>query len=506
MIIEALFAYIFRVQFLYQTIAALSAYLLLKIAVFYKNRHSLYQLFRRHGIPGPKPNLIGGNINLYESKPSYMEVSLQLMNKYGPVYGLFMGDETAMIITDVDMLKKIFLGEESKKFTERSMVYIDTSINYGILYAPYHRWKTMRRAIAPSFSGFSQRGERSSKFIEETANLMVKYIDHRLNEADATGTKANIDMHSLMKSTALYLISEIALKLPNVKVQEDEENVKSLDTFSGNLDRGAILYAVKFAFLKPVFQFIVNNFEYAKFLALIHRGVNKMIDETLTKLATNTYQPVEYPQAIDTLIKLHYEGKMSRIEVMGNVEFLLIAGYDTTSTTLTYIFWALAKYPDIQERLRAELMAHGTESKYLVQVINETMRLYPSVVNFASRLATETVEVNNWTIPKGVKVMYNAYLVQRDPKLWPNPDQFEPDRFADDAKDFHPCAFAPFGLGERRCLGAQLAMLEMKIIVCDIVLRYRLKLKAPDNLELISWAAFLSKPKEKVMIELERLK
>jgi len=504
MIIKVLLPYVFKSEFLYQTFATLCTYLLLKIVIFYKNRHKRHQLFKHYGIPGPEPNLTDGNLDLYLPNLDRLgKVNEELVKKYGSVFGFFVGDEPSMVITDVDMLKKIFLGE-CQGFTERYKMFFDTMLCLGIFYAPYNRWKFIRKAISPSFNGYNMRGDASSKFIEDSVNLMIQYIDDKFSEAEKNDTKANIDMHSLMKSTALHLISEMAIKLPNVRVQEDEVNVKTLDKFLATCDRGAIIYAIKFAFLKPIVQIVANYFEYTRILALIHKGLNKVIDETLLKMSTKNYKPTEYPQVIDTLIKLHYEGKLSRREIVGNVESILFAGYDTTSTTLTYIFWVLAKHPDVQEQLRAELMSHGVESKYLVQVINETMRLYPTVISFTTRIATQTVKVNDWIIPKGVTVVYNAWLMHRDPKLWPNPEQFDTSRFSDDA-EIHPCAFAPFGLGERRCLGYQLAMMEMKMICCDILVRYRLKLQAPQNLELVTYAGVLSKPKEKVMLELERL-
>lgn len=502
MIVEALIAYIFDKKFIYQSLATLTTYVGLKLARFYIVRHRRYQLFKYYGIPGPKPNLYNGNLSEYTGKNAHFEVDKRFRQKYGEIFGTFIGDEPSVIITNVDMLKKIFL-EEGKAFTERSNVFISTPIVQGILFAKYPRWKLMRKVMSPYFSSFTIRGDSSNQFIEHSIKLMQDYIDRKLEEARASNTKLIMDIQGLMKSTALHLISEMAVRLPNVQVTENDANVVSLDTYLAMSDKGVVLLAIAFPFLRSIFQFLANYTERNRTLTLIHRNLNKLIDDKLNEFTEDTDEK-EHRHVIELLIKLHHEGKLTREEVIGNAEALLFAGYDTTSTTLAYTFWVLAKHSKYQEQLRTELKAHGTSSKYLEQVINETMRLYPTVVSFTTRLATESVRINDLTIPQGTRVAYNAMLMQHNSSIWPNPEQFDPNRFREGV-EIHPLAFAPFGLGEKKCLGYQLAMLEMKMIVCDILLRYRVKLISPNDLELVSYATIMTKPKEKIMVELEKL-
>lgn len=552
MIIAAfLYHYLYDSKFIYQLLATLVTYYIIRITIFLRTRHKRYQLFDYYGIPGPKPNLLDGNLLTYR-KGNQFEVEAKMAKIYGykGYYGVFFGDEPSLIITDLKLLKRVFF-DENKSFTERTEMFIDIPVSHGIIFAKYKRWKAMRKILAPSFSKYSVRGGIPTQFIEDSLKMMVDYIDFKIEK-----NSVDIDFHDLMKSTALHLISTMAIKLPNVQVKEKEENVKGLDAYLYSMDKGLVILAVIFPCVRDILSFLANRFEYGTVMALINKGLNKTIDAGLSKLMNltnskmnnnqtghhhidtgdglsfshnNNHQPTHNidpqkngyiptidsnnnnsinnsgDQIIDIMIRLLYEGKLSRKEVIGNAETLLFGGYDTTSTTMTYIFWALSKHTDIQERLREELKAHGTKSRYLKQVIDETMRLYPTVISFTTRLATKTVRLDEHSvIPEGTRVVYNAWLIYRNEKLWPNPSEFNPDRF-DDGIEIHPCAFAPFGLGERRCLGYQLAILEMKMIVCDILLRYRLKLKSPQTLELISCALTLTKPKEKVVIEFERL-
>lgn len=444
-------------------------------------------------------------------------LDVEFKKKYGKVFGFFIGDEPNVVISDVELLRKIFF-ERMSSFKDRQHIFMDSPIAKSILFAPYNRWKVMRKTISPSFSTFIMRGQASTDFVEDVIKLMMDYIEDKMsteekrhngsNRSSSSPARITLDIHSLMKATALRLITGLAIDLPGVQVKENECHVESLDNFLSRADDGAIILALRFPFLKKAVSFLAEHIEHGQLMSSIRRELNIKIDEAKKDLNgfknDSLKKSSSKKQLIDTLIKLYHEGKLSRDELIGNAEALLFAGYDTTSTTLVYIFWVLGKYPEVQEKLRRELMAHGTESKYLTQVINEVMRLYPTVLSFTSRMATENVTIDGLTLPSGTRVVYKAWLLHRDPELWPEPDKFDPERFREGVQ-IHPCAFAPFGLSEKKCLGFSLAQLELKMVTCDIVCRYRIFTKSPDNLVLNHYAVILSKPSEKIIIELERV-
>lgn len=519
MILDLMLNYVLNRLFVYQLVTTLATYSALRIVLFIRIRRRRFQLLSLYGIPGPKPQLFDGSFSLYCSTKSTYLIDVELQRKYGKVYGLYIGDEAAVVVSDLELLRKIFF-ERTSSFKRRAYVFLDSPLAKSILLANYDRWKAMRKTISPIFSTFSMHGQASTGFIDEVVKLMLDYVDDKMSTEEkkrdnssvpniTTPIRITIDIHSLMKATALRLITGLAIDLPGVEVKEAEGHVESLDTFLARLDGGAFRSAIRFPFLKRVIEFLAAHLEYGVTLSSIRRELNRKIDEGLRELncfkdGTRKTTSSRQPQLIDTFIKLHHEGKMSREEVIGNAEAILFAGYDTTSTTLVYIFWILGKHLDIQEKLRGELMAHGIESKYLAQVISETMRLYPTVLSFTTRLATENVTIDHLTLPSGTQVEYNAWLMHRDPELWPQPERFDPERFREGVQ-IHPCAFAPFGLSERKCLGYSLAQLELKMVVCDLMCRYRIFTKAPHDLILNTYAVVLTKPSEKIIIELERL-
>jgi cytochrome P450 family 110 len=161
---------------------------------------------------------------------------------------------------------------------------------------------------------------------------------------------------------------------------------------------------------------------------------------------------------------------------------LMLAGHETTAATMAWVINRLLTNPEVMERARAEVFSvlkgeqlsgkQATEIKYVEAVINETMRLDPVVPNIG-RALTKPLTIAGRELPEGVTIAPCIYLVHRRAELWPNPDQFNPDRFLEGRQS--PYAFMPFGGGARRCLGAAFASYQMKIVIAEILSRVELK-------------------------------
>jgi cytochrome P450 len=164
---------------------------------------------------------------------------------------------------------------------------------------------------------------------------------------------------------------------------------------------------------------------------------------------------------------------MSDRELLDEVMTLIIAGHETTASTLTWTWYLLSQHPDAAARLRQEVAAlpedlpmtveNLQQLAYTRQVIEESLRLYPPGW-LLTRKAIVPVEMGGYTIEPGAHVFVSPYMVHRNPEFWPDPERFDPDRFAPGADEGrHMCAYIPFGAGPRRCIGEQLAILEMQI-------------------------------------------
>jgi cytochrome P450 family 135 len=167
---------------------------------------------------------------------------------------------------------------------------------------------------------------------------------------------------------------------------------------------------------------------------------------------------------------------LSDRELRDELITILLAGHETTATSIGWAFERLLRTPAALERLTREIEV-GESSEYLEAVIKETLRVRP-VVPEVFRAPTRRVELGGHTFEPGAQLAMSIMLVQLDPELYPpDPHAFRPERFLDGAPE--PYTWIPFGGGVRRCLGAAFAQLEMKVVIATILARARLRASRP---------------------------
>ncbi len=156
---------------------------------------------------------------------------------------------------------------------------------------------------------------------------------------------------------------------------------------------------------------------------------------------------------------------MSDQELRDELMTLLVAGHETTASSLAWAFERLARLPQVLARLVEEL--DSGDEDYLVATIQETLRRRPVLPNVEPRLVKKPFAVGGWEYPPGVCLVPNAYLVHHDPEIYPDPYAFRPERFLEDQPGTY--TWIPFGGGRRRCIGASFAMLEMRIVLAAVL-------------------------------------
>jgi cytochrome P450 len=171
------------------------------------------------------------------------------------------------------------------------------------------------------------------------------------------------------------------------------------------------------------------------------------------------------------------EGRaMTDEELRDQLVTMLIAGHETTATSISWALERLLRTPEVLERLLGAL-GEG-DVTYLEAVIKETLRIRPVTAQFG-RVLTEEVAIDGWAVPAGTLVMIPQTVLHMDPKIYPNPTSFRPGRFLD-GEDPGGYAWLPFGGGVRRCPGASLAQMEMRVVLTTILRNVRL---APDRVK-----------------------
>ncbi|EEC12187.1 cytochrome P450, putative, partial [Ixodes scapularis] len=166
--------------------------------------------------------------------------------------------------------------------------------------------------------------------------------------------------------------------------------------------------------------------------------------------------------------------------------FVLLQRFETTSNSMAFITHMLVNYPEVQEKVRQELLSvlgpdeeitYNTIQKlpYLHCVVCETMRMYPPIFGFVTREAAVDKQYGKLKIPAGTAVMSAVEYIHNDPDNWDNPHVFDPDRFLPENKQkFNPLAWQPFGAGPRNCIGMRFAQMEIRFTFAHILRKYRL--------------------------------
>ena len=168
----------------------------------------------------------------------------------------------------------------------------------------------------------------------------------------------------------------------------------------------------------------------------------------------------------------HEDGSpMSPRELRDELMTLLVAGHETTASSLAWAFERVARSPRVLGRLVEEI--DGGDDDYLQATIQETLRRRPVLPNVAPRLVKKPIEVGGWTYPPGACLLPNAYLVHHDPEIYPDPYAFRPERFLEQPPGTY--TWIPFGGGRRRCIGASFAMLEMEIVIRTVLGAFQLQ-------------------------------
>lgn len=176
------------------------------------------------------------------------------------------------------------------------------------------------------------------------------------------------------------------------------------------------------------------------------------------------------------------DGSLNATEVRDQVLIFLLAGHETTATSLAFTLHLLAGHPEQQARARREadrVLGEGPLTAadldrlpYLTMVLKEAMRLYPAAPVIGRR-ATEDVEIDGRPIPAGGDVMVAPWVTQRHPGLWEDPEKFDPERFTPERESArHRYAWFPFGGGPRACIGQHFSMLESVLALATLLGAY----------------------------------
>jgi cytochrome P450 len=207
-----------------------------------------------------------------------------------------------------------------------------------------------------------------------------------------------------------------------------------------------------------------------------YSGPIRRMDGYLHQLIARRRQNLSSEDLVNRLVKAGLDDDLIRDQLLT----MLIAGHDTSTALLAWALYLLGSHPEAMRKAQAEVdrvlagrepaVKHLEELVFLDQVISETLRMYPPI-HAGNRLAAEDLEFDDYCIPAGSRLLLSIYATHHDPKLWPEPDRFLPERFSV-RKQPQPYAYLPFGGGPRNCIGAAFARVEGRIVLARLLQRF----------------------------------
>lgn len=336
---------------------------------------------------------------------------------------------------------------------------------YGLINSEGQRWREQHRRVQPAFSARAVRSHVPA--IAAIAREHVRRLERR--------TDGPVDVHTAMNGMALDIVGRTLFEHD---LNDDAAVVSDalLTLFDTLMKR---VYS-PLTWLSPPLQRRLPTRTQRRY-SRAHAEIAAVAEAVI---AAHSVTRRGRPDVVDHL--LAGRGSTSspadvRAAVSELVVFL-IAAHETSANVLSWALWLLSRHPEIRAAVEDEVDKadpEATDLRWVDAVLRETMRLYPPAW-YIERRALRDLELDGTSIAAGSIIALPPYMVHRNPRLWPRPERFEPQRFLGQASNHFGLAYVPFGAGERRCLGSGFATTEMSIALAEMLRTWRAE-TAPDE-------------------------
>ncbi|GMS94521.1 hypothetical protein PENTCL1PPCAC_16696, partial [Pristionchus entomophagus] len=461
---------------------------LLFLYLYYSNAN---RKWAKRGLPGPEPELLLGNLrDVWDFDRPRSIVLRDWSKKYGKMYGFYEGQRPFIVTSDFNIINEI-LVKQQENFSARARFVMqerkDTA-NTKITEARGPHWKRLRSLGSMAFTNKSLRNILDT--VEESAITVVDGMERH---------KGEINMLEYFQEYTLDVICKIALGMHDVQMFNNQylpacqlmfsrplrhplTVIPSLFPFAVDEIRAGLMLMSKIVTNKSPFYVLTTmlktNIEQRKLLRQKNGNRAKSTDFIDIFLdAEVDASEVAYDENSDT------SRKLSADEIVGQCLVFLLAGFDTTSNSLSYLTHFLANYPDVQRRLIEEVDSFLLENerieleslvdlKYMDAVIRESLRHYPLGSVVVSRECTKACEIGGFRFEVGDTITTDTWSMHMDKSVWgEDAEEFRPERWLE-LSTRPRSAFQSFGEGPRICLGMRLAYLEEKMALLKLLSRF----------------------------------
>ncbi|XP_062552473.1 probable cytochrome P450 6a14 [Armigeres subalbatus] len=455
-------------MWIYLTVLALT------LAVLWVRKR--YSYWKERGIPYSEPSFPAGNIR---GVGRTQHLSTQMQRCYnelkgkGPVGGVFFFINPVALATDLDLIKNV-LVKDFQYFHDRSIYHNekDDPLSGHLVAMEGTKWRNLRAKLTPTFTS----GKMKMMFptIIEVADTFLKLMKTEVS------TNNEIEMKEILARFTTDVIGTCAFGLECNSLHDPEAEFRRMGRQIFSFANGRMLkivFAQQFRSLARSLHLTLTDKEVSDFFigavknTVKYREENKIERSDFMSLLMKlkNAEPLE-----DT--NTHSMDPLTLEEVAAQAFVFFLAGFETSSTAMSYCLYELAQNTDLQNKARKcvsdAIKKHGSmtyeamqDMQYIDQCINESLRKYPPASNL-TRTVTKDYKLpnSNVVLERGSTLIVPVYGIQHDPEYYPDPERYDPDRFTpDQVAKRNPFTFLPFGEGPRICIGLRFGMMQARV-------------------------------------------
>ena len=418
-------------------------------------------------MPGPRARFP------YQIALSFRRDTLGFLSRVAQQYGDFVhfegGGHQFYILSHPDAVRDVLVTKDDCFIKGPALQRAKETLGDGLLTSEGEFHRKQRRLAQPSF-----HPQRVAHYGQAMAGI-----------ADRAAAKwrdgERVDIHEKMMAITLQIVA---------KTLFDADIEQDVDAIGGAVDISVKMFTRAMAPWGPILDRLPlpSNFRFKR--------ARRRLFETLDRfVAEHRRQGQDQGDLLSTLLKAHDAEQLSNpdgdnaardLRLRQELYIIFTAGHETTANALAFTLYLLAKNCDVEEELLAEIQqvvgnrlptVEDVENlAYAKMVLAESMRLYPPAWALG-RQSTREVEIAGYQLPKDAVVLNCQWIVHRDPRWYPQPEKFDPQRWTPQAKAQRPrWSYFPFGGGSRQCIGESFAWMEALLVLATVLPKWKMEL------------------------------
>ncbi|HYQ70271.1 cytochrome P450 [Actinophytocola sp.] len=393
-----------------------------------------------------------------------LSVMTSVSREYGDAVRLRLGPKSLHFFNHPDHAKHV-LADNSRNYLKGiGLTHARRALGDGLLTSEGEKWKAQRRTIQPVFQAKRIAG-KTDVIAQEAAGMVERLRRHQDGEP--------VDIRDEMTGLTLGVLGRALM-------EADLGAFESIgDSFEAVQDQA--IFEMMSLSAVPHWVPLPQQLRFRRARADLDRIVARLAAE---RAAHPTTEGDDILSRLVEATRDEPDADAGRQRMRDELVTLLLAGHETTASTLSWTFYLLDRHPEVWERVHAEVVEVLGDRpptyedlhrlRFTTMVIQEVMRLYPPVW-LLPREAREADEIGGYHVAAGSDVLICPYTLHRHPDFWAEPDRFDPDRFSPGGAAGRPrYAYIPFGAGPRVCVGSSLGLLEATIVTAAVVRELRL--------------------------------